>query len=242
MSESEVVKIGLDEVTPSPAMILSGQSIPEERLSDERTAGLAQEAVISFRRLAAPQGIIAEVDADAFQKIYVGAGMNETPAPVDEIARHAGSFSLFAVTVGHAVGDEISRRFGVNDFASGAMLDAAASVGADLAAEAVQQYCEKEMRDSGSLDSSIEVLRFSPGYCGWHVSGQGRLFDRLKPTQIGLSLSDSFLMQPLKSVSGVVMTGPLDIFDIDDTYSFCAACESHSCRDRFEALKNKRPA
>ena len=83
------------------------------------------------------------------------------------------------------------------------------------------------------------MLRFSPGYCGWHVSGQKRLFAELKPQKIDLTLRESCLMQPLKSISGVLVAGPKIIFDIDDTYPFCAACKTHSCRDRYQALSDK---
>jgi len=116
------------------------------------------------------------------------------------------------------------------------MLDTAASLGADLAAAEIERYCEAQWRSARVIDDTTTVMRFSPGYCGWHVSGQKRLFARLQPESIGITLNDSCLMQPLKSVSGVIVAAPRDAFDIHDTYPFCADCVDHSCRDRFAAI------
>jgi hypothetical protein len=75
-------------------------------------------------------------------------------------------------------------------------------------------------------------LRYSPGYCGWHISGQRKLFDFLKPETIGISLRESHLMEPLKSVSGVVIVGPAGIHAFQDEYPFCERCKTHGCRER----------
>ena len=76
------------------------------------------------------------------------------------------------------------------------------------------------------------MLPYSPGYCGWHVSGQGRLFGALCPEEIGIRLNASFLMQPLKSVSGVLVAGAPEIHDFDDDFDFCAECTTRECRVR----------
>ena len=64
------------------------------------------------------------------------------------------------------------------------------------------------------LQLSIDKLqwkhtnRFSPGYCGWHVSQQQRLFPLLDEKEpCGVHLTDSSLMVPIKSVSGIVGVG-----------------------------------
>jgi len=49
--------------------------------------------------------------------------------------------------------------------------------------------------------------RYSPGYCDWNVSEQHKLFALLPPNFCGISLTDSALMQPEKSVSGVIGIG-----------------------------------
>jgi hypothetical protein len=79
-------------------------------------------------------------------------------------------------------------------------------------------------------------MRFSPGYCGWHVSGQKKLFAALEPEEIGITLTPSCLMKPLKSISGVIIAGDVDIFQFEDAFAFCGECSTHVCRERLAAL------
>ncbi|MCK7538940.1 MAG: hypothetical protein MZV63_52410 [Marinilabiliales bacterium] len=44
--------------------------------------------------------------------------------------------------------------------------------------------------------------RFSPGYCGWDVAEQHKLFSFFKDNFCGITLTESALMNPVKSVSG----------------------------------------
>jgi hypothetical protein len=82
-------------------------------------------------------------------------------------------------------------------------------------------------------------LRYSPGYCGWHISGQKRLFERLNPAEIGITLNSSFLMQPLKSISGVIVSAERKYHLIKSDYPFCAVCPHRSCRERINLLLNR---
>ena len=55
------------------------------------------------------------------------------------------------------------------------------------------------------LDKECEFrhsLPYSPGYCGWDIREQQKLFSLFPPQPCGITLSDSFLMSPVKSVSG----------------------------------------
>jgi hypothetical protein len=43
-------------------------------------------------------------------------------------------------------------------------------------------------------------------------------------------------MEPLKTISGVLIAGPRDIHDIADNYDFCERCDDHGCRERIRLL------
>lgn len=237
--KSGLVDIQSEQVIPGADAILAAQGIEEHRSVDRRTLRLVDEAITQYRSLVEPAGVVDEIPTSDFVGIYSGEGMNSAQTVLDTIIPLSVTLTLFAATVGDSVCQEITRLFERNDFAAGAMLDAVASLSADLAADVIERQCESGFSSTDSTGCAVAVMRFSPGYCGWHVSGQKRLFAALKPERMGIRLNDSYLMQPLKSVSGVIVAAPLEAFDVDDTYPFCADCKTHSCRDRYTTLKEK---
>ena len=233
---SKILEIPVAEVLPSPAAVIGGQGIPRGMTPDGRISRLADDALSLYRDHARPAGIVMEITRSEFGAVFRGRESSDAESPLGPIYRASDHLALFAVTVGEQVCGEISRLFRDNDFALGSMLDSAASEGAELAARAAEDFYRANLKDGGMLDSRSGTLRFSPGYCGWHISAQGALFDALQPGPIGITLNESFLMQPLKSISGVIISGRRDIFDFEDVFSFCRDCRTHSCRDRIASL------
>ena len=232
----KILEIPVPEVLPSPAAVMKGQGIPGWIPPDARISRLAEDALALYRDHARPAGVVMEITGGEFGAVFQGRGSNEAESPVGPIYRASEHLALFAVTVGEPVCAEIARLFRENDFALGSMLDSAASEGAELAARSAEEFYREHLKGAGMLDSRCGTLRFSPGYCGWHISAQGSLFDALQPGAIGINLNASFLMQPLKSISGVIISGRRDIFDFEDVFSFCRDCRTHSCRDRIASL------
>ena len=231
-----IFPIPIDETVPSVQAVLDAQGVPRVQQHNERITSLAREAIALYRKNAKPTGLILEVPKDVFTSVLSGDGRNEAESPVGPISRASTTLALFAVTIGTYVGRTIATLFQANDFALGAMVDAAASAGTELTAQALENIYRNQLNDTGRLPSTAGILRFSPGYCGWHISGQRTLFDVLRPGDIGVSLNTSFLMQPLKSISGVMIAGEKEIFYFDDTFSFCRDCADHSCRERIQTI------
>ncbi|MBI4882246.1 MAG: hypothetical protein HY812_21680 [Planctomycetes bacterium] len=237
----EVVHIPAGEVRCAPADVLALQGVPRGARLDGRIAAMLSEGISLYESLAAPAGVLEEVDGGEFAEIYAGAGKNEPRTPLALIHPRAERLCLFAVTVGGAVSRRISELFQEQEFALGAMLDAAASQGAELAAAYLEACYGRRDAESGAPAGKRAFLRYSPGYCGWHVSGQKRLFARLRPEEIGITLRESCLMEPLKSISGVIAGGPAGIHDFENEFPFCAECKGKECRARIRrALANER--
>jgi len=232
----EVINIPIERTIPAVEGILSHQGIPGIESADERTVKLARQAVKDYLAHAEPIGIMARITNSDFEAVYRGEGNNEPDTPLDLIYPDAVDLALFAVTLGEAISAGIAMNFDQNDFAAGSMLDAAASEGAELAAGYVEAFYRKKLEKGRKFSGPTAIMRFSPGYCGWHVSGQKKLFEALQPDKIGIELTDSFLMKPLKSVSGVIVAGSVHIFEFEDNFSFCAGCDDHSCLERLESL------
>lgn len=197
---------------------------------------LAREALRVFCESARPVGMLLDVTREEFARVFHGDGRNHPDSPVRMVADGATHRVVFAATLGGDIGEEIAARFRTNDFALGSMLDAAASCGADMAAHALEDLYGTLLREQGLLGRRDAILRFSPGYCGWHISAQRVLFELLRPAKIGITLNESYLMQPLKSVTGGILCGPRDIFLFEDTFPFCRDCTDRSCRERISAI------
>jgi len=152
---------------------------------------------------------------------------------VGRVYPRAEALALFAGTLGEPVCLEIQDLFAGAQFALGYMLDAVASTAADRLADLAAARFRQALGGRGS--AGTRIIPYSPGYCGWPTRGQGSLFERLRPGDIGISLNDSFLMWPLKSVSGVLLAGPLEAHTFEADFPFCDDCATHECRARLAA-------
>jgi hypothetical protein len=228
----EILRFTADDITPKRAVVLELQGIPADVVVSERVSALCDTAFGLFAEFVDPVGVLQEISVGEFAPVYRGEGRNEPDTPVGDIFPQANPLALFAVTLGPRISRRITDLFESNDAAVGCMLDSVASVAADELAGVVEGRYLGSLAEAGRVAPGAEALRYSPGYCGWHVSGQRALFDSLCPEAIGISLRESFLMDPLKSVSGVVLVGPRELHAFDDVYPFCAACETKGCRER----------
>jgi len=230
MSARVVFPIG--DAMPSRGDVLERMGMASPADLSARTGALVESVTEEFERLAEPRGLVDEVSADEFAAIYAGEGRNTHETPLGEIYPRADSLALFVATLGEHVSTRIADLFAADDMARGFVLDAVASVSADLLTDRLAgQYRERVSREGTA------VLGYSPGYCGWHISAQRKLFDRLGPDAIGISLNDSYLMQPLKSVSGVLVAGAGRIHRFRPEFSCCGECTTRQCLPRMRSVR-----
>jgi len=230
------VQFTATEVAPDRDAVLEHQGIPVGTSVKDHIEELYQQAVELLAETISPAGIMCDISAEDFAGVYEGDGRNDGKTPVGDMFARADHLALFVVTLGERTCSEITERFAANDFAIACMLDAAASIAADQLAETIEGRFGQELADRGWTPDHGGVLRYSPGYCGWHISGQKKLFEFLDPGKIGVTLRDSFLMEPLKSVSGVIIAGPREIHKFPINFGFCKQCKTRSCRQRLRAL------
>jgi hypothetical protein len=230
----QIIDIPVEQIKPDPNGVFQAQGIPPGTSPAERVQELYESAEERFFQLCAPMGIQSGISIEKFSRVYTGNGMNETDTPLEHIFPRASHLALFAFTLGEKISSEIEQLLQNKNLALGYMLDAVASYCTDKAAEAAQTIYLKQLREAGQADESTRVLLYSPGYCGWHVSGQKKLFEYLEPGEIGIHLKESFLMIPLKSISGVLVAGAASIHHFANHFPCCAHCPTHNCRERIK--------
>ena len=228
-----VTGIDPETIRPDAAGLRLRLGIDDAEPVNARLATLFEQAVALFASLAAPAIVFERLTRDEFAFIYDGAGGNAPASPLESIYPHADRLALFTATLGPAIDHTILEETQRGNPALGYVLDGAASHAADRLAYIAAERFAAVASQSGSW----RVLPYSPGYCGWHVSGQRALFARLQPQEIGVTLTASCLMRPLKSVSGVLVAGPPAIHRFRPTFPFCDACATHACRARMASIK-----
>jgi len=230
----QIIQISIDQIKPDPSGVFQSQGIPPGTSPPKKVKELYDSAEELFFKLAAPIGIIADISIEEFAKIYPGNGNNEPDTPLEHIFPRANHLALFAFTLGKEISREIQRQLEEKNLAKGYMLDTVASYCTDKASEAAQTIFYDQLLSKHQISETSRVLLYSPGYCGWHVSGQKKLFAYLEPEKIGIHLNESFLMIPLKSISGVLVSGNPQIHQFVNNYPFCTNCQTHNCRDRIK--------
>ena len=229
------------KLAPDRDTVLRTQGVPEGHQVSERVDALVEEARELYEALARPVGIIADISVDEFLEVYEGDGRNTDPAPLPGIVENARCLALFAATLGEPIGRKIDELFRGNDAALGCMLDGIASERADRAANILAQAFGESLPENGEMDSAASVLPYSPGYCGWHITGQQRLFAFLGPGRIDIELNASCLMSPIKSVSGVLVAGRPAIHAFKNDFEFCLDCATWECRQRIASTTGRPP-
>lgn len=231
----ETFEIPVNQTRPELKDVLETQGIPRQREPSPEVDALLGKAMQMFVQFARPRAVISSISIPEFADVYRGEGLNPEATPLEDIFVKSEFLALFAVTIGQKITDGIDELFQLNEFALGSMLDSVASAGTDRAADLVERRFSDLISGEQKISPNRVVMRFSPGYCGWHMSGQRKLFGYLHPEEIGIELLDSYLMKPLKSISGVLVAGDQDIFRFEDSYPFCSECSSRDCRDRMRA-------
>jgi len=232
----KIIEISVEDSKPETNEVLKTQGIPSGQELPEKVKCLFKKAMRLFSEFSQPVGIISDISIPEFEAVYRGEGLNENETPLDKIFKKADTLALFALAIGERISEKICELFKTKEFALGSMLDSVASAGTDKGGDILENHFFDLFYTKGKGVGSKGILRFSPGYCGWHMSGQKRLFEFLHPEEIGITLLDSFLMKPLKSISGVIVVGDKEIFNFDDDYPFCTECRTHFCRDRIRKL------
>lgn len=64
-----------------------------------------------------------------------------------------------------------------------------------------------ELRQTMEAGGSGITNRFSPGCCGWDLAEQHKLFSLLSDNHCGVTLTASALMNPVKSLDGIIAIG-----------------------------------
>lgn len=230
----DLVKLEAAVLIPFAVETLTHQGVPVEKSSEPFLLELFDNAEEIYLQTALPEAVTLPVSIPEFGKIFTSGTANAGLSPLMQIYPMSSALHLYAATLGPEISDAIIRLFNENDFALANMLDSIAS----LAADKFVSILETQLTESFQANAGLTVLGYSPGYCGWHISAQAALFNCVRPERIGIHLNESYLMTPIKSVSGVLVTALPEVHLFKNNFDFCRDCNHHSCLPRRLQIRN----
>jgi flavodoxin len=135
--------------------------------------------------------------------------------------KNSDSIAIFLCTAGKEIGIRSRQAIQERDMLKGYIYDIVGSVIVEAAADLMQTELEKSVISSGKKITN----RYSPGYCGWYVGEQHKLFQLVPDNYCGIRLTHSALMDPVKSVSGIIGIGE----KVKMNPHTCSLCEMKDC-------------
>ena len=191
---------------------------------DEKTLEMVNMAIALLSERCRPKNTsrIVEISAGTGD-IRLEGGTVIYSESIARVMSGCSEMLVFGATLG-AEADMLIKRETAANIAMGAVMQAAA-------AAYIEEYCDElqtELNKRFSAEGEPLGDRFSPGYGDFALEYQRELFAILDcPRRIGLTLTDSFIMIPSKSVTAVIPIGGSCGRQLG-----CRYCEKTDCQYR----------
>jgi hypothetical protein len=130
--------------------------------------------------------------------IYMLAAGKDLPG--SDIFAQLEKVAFCVCTIGPALEERVTALAKEGDMLSAVVLDAIGSA----AAEAAARYANDRIDETAAAEGLRTSCRASPGYGDWDVREQKNLFELLPADRIGVTLTESSMMVPRKSISFAV--------------------------------------
>lgn len=160
-----------------------------------------------------------------FERSYLDENLNIRSNNLAKNLRGCQEVVLMAITLGTEV-DRLLQKYEKINMAKAVVFQA-------CAAATLEQHCDEfvtKLAEELKREGKYLRPRFSPGYGDFSILHQKQILDTLEATKkIGLTLTDSYMLVPTKSVTAVI-----GISDTDERChkSGCEVCDKLDCTFR----------
>lgn len=155
-----------------------------------------------------------ECSVDAAGVTLAGGKMRFISSQLGLHLRGCGQLAVMAATLGSGA-DIVLRRLALTNVAQAAAVQAVCSA-------LIESYCDEVQDEIAQAVPGLYLKpRFSPGYGDWQLKDQQKILQILNcEKKIGLTLTDGYMLMPVKSVTAVIG------LSVDG-----AVCHTNKCRD-----------
>jgi hypothetical protein len=201
----------------------NGGSMPSSRIDS-----LVDDYIENYHDFIAPSFFhtIRDIKSVDGNRVDIGDSIILESYKVARLLERCEKVAFFACTIGNYLEDLAAYLADNGLILQATVLDAIGSG----TVEKLAVWVEQSIRRDAGRDGFIVSRRFSPGYCDWDVSQQEMVFCALGNDVPGITLNESMLMVPQKSVSGIIGIGGPDK-EIEN-YNPCITCFVKDCPGR----------
>lgn len=195
-----------------------------------RIAAILDPLIDEGSQLAAPRAVyrvlpVAGIDRRSL-RVETPTGITEFHGAIGEFLGASLGIAVFIATAGPRVERRASELLRQHDDLGAMVLNA---VGAERA-EAAEAIVIQQLRATCQNAGLAPTLPYSPGYCGMKLVEQRNVFSLFAGLDTGVTLTPHCLMQPIKSVSGLIGLGLAE--NVQAFGSPCDRCDAHNCNMR----------
>lgn len=188
--------------------VLRGQGADPEIIRSRKPilVQVAEEALAEGRLLLKPEVAYTRLAIQGIEheKVWLAGGGALSGKAVARQLAQAEDVFVAACTIGTDL-EEYASQMIRNDFVRGLALDGVGSA----AVEALANWACRNFEEEAAAAGLQTTIPLNPGMIGWPVEiGQAEIFGVLVEPEMSVSLTDSFIMIPRKSLSLVVGVGP----------------------------------
>lgn len=209
--QREKISIELPEV-----LRYSGYWKSKEDISPEIREIIGSQIALAYSLLK-PRAIYSFIDNLPLKDYYIFKG--------------ATKIALGICTIGSELEDLADSHFRKGAYLEWLVLDACGTVAIENLVELVGDEIRKNVSEEGLKSSE----RLSPGCANWQLDGQNIIFGHFSSETVGVTINESYMMNPRKSVS---FAYKLQRDGIEEARSdSCRYCELYRCSYRRVKLK-----
>ena len=197
-----------------------------KRKPPARILSLVDEYIENVKCLISPSysGVVRDIKSVQGSRVVIEGSIVFESEVLARLLEQCDQVAVFALTIGGHLEEMVDQLTDNGLVVQAAVLDAIGSAAVESVADFVHDTIGEIARARGLYPSR----RFSPGYCDWEVSQQKKVFRVMKGDYAGIHLTDSCLMLPRKSISGIIGIGPSQI----ENYNPCKTCDKRDCAGR----------
>ncbi len=221
-----VLDIEKEAINADPADLLTYIPGHGEEM-DRYTLKVMNELIEACREVMAPKGGFVVMDAvpsQGIEDISIPGARFHTGKTIVKLFSGVSKVIFFLATIGPGPERLSKSMISGGQYLEGYIADLIGS----MLTEATAQYVHDSIKNSCTMAGLKITNRYSPGYCGWEVDEQQKLFGLFPEGCCGITLSESSLMSPIKSISAMVGAGEQVTYR-DYT---CEICSMKNCTFR----------